>query len=342
VEPQPVLDQRAQDADYYLNSMIMDTALDRSIVLGYGRLGLLVRRRLPGWPADPPRIDGATVLVTGAASGLGLAAACGFARLGATVFALARDPERADRAGAQIRASVPDADARPQACDLSSLASVKTFAEAFASREPRLDVLVNNAGVMPDERTRSPDGHELMFATHVLAPLALSTLLADLLVWSAPARIINVSSGGMYSQALPEDSDWESDHTTYGPKKLYARTKREQVAVTEVLAERLRDRGVIVHGMHPGWADTEGVRRSMPAFRTATRPIMRTADEGADTIVWLGAAPEALQETGLFWHDRRPRPTHYRLGASPDGEREREQLWAYCETVLASAGISPL
>ncbi len=320
----------------------IDAALDRSIALGYGRLGLLARRRLPDWPAAPPRIDGAAVLVTGAASGLGLAAASGFARLGATVHALARDSRRAEQAVSEIRASVPDADARPQVSDLSSLAVLKAFAERFAAREPRLDVLVNNAGVMPDERTRSPDGHELMFATHVLAPLALSTLLADLLARNAPARIINVSSGGMYSQPLPSDGDWESDHAAYGPKKLYARTKREQVVITEVMADRLRDRGVVVHGMHPGWADTEGVRRWMPVFRAATRPIIRTAEEGADTTVWLGAAPEPLRETGLFWHDRRPRPTHYKLGASPDSEPERERLWAYCEKALEAAGIGPL
>ena len=209
----------------------IDTALDRSIVLGYGRTGLLARRHLPGWPADPPRIDGAAVLVTGAASGLGLAAACGFARLGATVHALARNPERAQEAVASIAAAVPGADARPQACDLSSLAAVKSFAEGFVANEPRLDVLVNNAGVMPDARTGSPDGHELMFATHVLAPIALGTLLAGTLSASAPARIINVSSGGMYTQPLPV-GDWESERTSYGPTKLYARTKREQVAIT--------------------------------------------------------------------------------------------------------------
>jgi dehydrogenase/reductase SDR family member 12 len=317
--------------------MIVDTALDRSIVLGYGRIGLLARRRLPGWPPDPPHIDGARVLVTGAASGLGLSAACGFARLGATVHALARDPGRAERAAAEIRASVPGADVRAQACDLSSLAAVKSFAEGFATTEPRLDALVNNAGVMPAQRTRSVDGHELMFATHVLAPLALTTLLAPLL-----GRVINVSSGGMYTQSLPTDGDWEAERTAYSPPRLYARTKREQVAITELMADRLRDRGVVVHAMHPGWADTEGVRRSMPTFRTATRPIIRTADEGADTIVWLGAAPEALRETGLFWHDRRPRPTHYRFGASPDRARAREELWAYCEVALAAAGIGPL
>ncbi len=151
--------------------MIIDDALDRSIVLGYGRIGLLARRRLPGWPADPPRIDGAAVLVTGAASGLGLATATQFARLGATVHAHARGDDRAVEAVRSIRAACPNADVRPQACDLGSLAAVKSFATEFAAREPRLDVLVNNAGVMPGERTRSADGHELMFATHVLAPL---------------------------------------------------------------------------------------------------------------------------------------------------------------------------
>jgi dehydrogenase/reductase SDR family member 12 len=327
-----------RDEDYYCNKMF-DTALDRSIVLGYGRIGLLARRRLPGWPADPPRMDGAAVLVTGAASGLGLAAACGFARLGATVYALARDSGRAGQAVAQIGASVPGADARAKACDLSSLAAVNSFAAEFAAREPRLDVLVNNAGVMPSDRTRSVDGHELMFATHVLAPLALGTLLAGLLT-----RIINVGSGGMYTQSLPENGDWESDRTPYGPKKLYARTKREQVVITELLAERLRGRGVVVHAMHPGWADTEGVRRSMPTFETAIRPIIRTAEEGADTIVWLGAAPEPLCESGLFWHDRRPRPTHYRIGPSPSGDdaRERDELWAYCAGALREAGIESL
>jgi dehydrogenase/reductase SDR family member 12 len=322
---------------YYLNNMSnIDTALDRTIVLGYARVGLLARRRLTGWPADPPRIDGETVLVTGAASGLGLAAARGFARLGATVHALARDAGRADHAVAEIRASVPEADARAQVCDLSSLVAIKSFAEAFAAREPRLGVLVNNAGVMPPERTRSVDGHELMFATHVLAPLALTTLLAGRL-----RRVINVSSGGMYTQPLRR-GDWESDQTAYGPKKLYARTKREQVAITEVIADRLRGRGVVVHAMHPGWAETAGLARAMPGFRTITRPILRTADEGADTIVWLGAAPEPGRETGLFWHDRRPRPTHYRFGAPEETDRDREELLAYCEAALAAAGIGPL
>ena len=237
---------------------------------------------------------------------------------------------------AQIRARCPHADVRPQTCDLGSLAAVKSFAEEFLVRESRLDVLVNNAGVMPARRARSADGHELMFATHVLAPLALTMLLL-------PGRVINVSSGGMYTQSLPKDGDWESDHTPYRPKKLYARTKREEVVITEMLAERLRGRGVVVHAMHPGWVDTEGLKRAMPNFRTLIRPILRSAEEGADTIVWLGAAPEARRATGLFWHDRRARPTHYRIGPRARATTlKRVGLWAYCEAALAGAGIEPL
>jgi len=322
-------------------SGLADIVLDRSIALGYGTIGLRVRRRLPDWPADPPRMDGAVVLVTGAASGLGLASAIGFARLGATVHALGRAEERSGEAVAQIRAAVPGVDVRTAACDVSSLSAIRAFADEFAAREPRLDVLVNNAGVMPGDRTFSPDGHELTFATHVLAPLALASELAPVLERSAPSRVINVSSGGMYAQALPV-GDWESRESAYSPKRFYARTKREEIVVTEILAERWHARGVVVHAMHPGWADTEGVRRWLPAFRMVTRPIIRSPEDGADTIVWLGGAPEALGQTGLFWHDRRPRPTHYRLGASPDSDADREALWRYCAAALDEAGIARL
>jgi len=313
---------------------VIDTLLDRSIALGYGNLGLAVRRRLPGWPPDPPRMDGRVVLVTGAASGIGLAACRGLARLGASVRAVARNEERAGEAAEHILAAVPDADVRPLACDLSDLLALRALADRLLAGEERLDVLVHNAGVMPDHRTRSCDGHELMFATHVLAPFALNTWLAKLLERSAPARIITVSSGGMYGQRLP-NGDPESERTAYSPSKLYARTKREQVVLSELWAGRLADRGVVVHSMHPGWAETPGLARSLPGFRAAARLMLRDPDEGADTILWLAGAPEALDSTGRFWHDRRPRPTHYRLGAGDDPPQSQRLLWDYCEAAIA-------
>ncbi len=319
-------------------SNLIDTLLDRTIALGYGNVGLQIRRRLPDWPADPPRMDGQAVMVTGAASGIGLASCVGFARLGATVYAVGRNDQRAGQAAGEVRDQVAGADVRPFACDVSNLTELRASAERFAGEADRLDVLVNNAGVMPVQRTRSADGHELMFATHVLAPFALTALLSGLLERSAPSRVINVSSGGMYGQGIPSD-DLQSEHTGYSSKKLYARTKREEVTITEEWANRLRGTGVVVHSMHPGWADTKGVRDWLPVFRAVTRPIIRTPEEGADTIVWLGAAPEPLRSTGNFWSDRRRRPTHYRLGAADASPADRQRLWELCQSLLQDAGI---
>ncbi|MGI8803338.1 MAG: dehydrogenase, partial [Solirubrobacteraceae bacterium] len=144
-------------------------------------------------------------------------------------------------------------------------------------------------------------------------------------------------SGGMYAQSLPE-GDPQSQQAEYEPKKFYARTKREQVVISEQWAERLAGTGVVVHAMHPGWADTKGVREWMPVFRALTRPIVRTPEEGADTIVWLGGAPEALQSTGGFWHDRRMRPTHHVIGAGEDSADARTELWNACARLAGKVG----
>jgi dehydrogenase/reductase SDR family member 12 len=289
---------------------LIDDALDRAIAPGYGRFGLAVRRRLPGWPADPPRMDGKTVLVTGAASGLGLAAARGYAQLGATVLAVVRSEKRA--------AELPG-DFRPVVCDVSSAAAIRALDVG------PVDVLVCNAGVMPPERTHTAGGVELMFATHVVGTWALIDRLR-------PPRTVVVSSGGMYSQKLPY-GDPQSERDAYSPSKLYSRTKRQQVVLAELWAERLPG---VVHAMHPGWADTKGLQAGLPGFSKLTRPIVRTAEEGADTIVWLGGAPEPLETSGRFWHDRRQRPTHYLLGAGEDSPRARAELWETAATLATT------
>ena len=306
---------------------MLDTLLDRTIAPGYGKLGLGLRRRLPGWPADPPRMDGQVVMVTGAASGIGLAAAQGFASLGATVLAVARNAQRAQDAEQAL-----SGDVRGVACDVSSVAALRALAEGVE----RLDVLVNNAGVMPGERSRSVDTVELTFATHVLGPFVLVQALAPVLAANAPARVINVTSGGMYTQAL-RPGDLMSEHDEYNPKTFYARSKRAEVVVTEQLATRLAGTGIVVHSMHPGWADTAGIQHAMPVFRKVAGPILRSDAEGADTIVWLGAAAEPLQSTGKLWMDRAIRPTHYRFGASEDSVDTREELWQLCERLANAA-----
>jgi dehydrogenase/reductase SDR family member 12 len=278
-------------------------------------------------------MDGKVVVVTGAASGIGLAACRAFARLGASVRALARDERRAGDAVRQIQEAAPAAEVRGLGCDVANLRALRSVAERLSAGERCLDVLVNNAGTMPDQRERSVDGHEVMFATHVLAPFALTSWLTELLARGAPSRVINVSAGGMYGQRLPA-GDFQSEETRYSSRKLYARTKREEVVITELWAEKLAPRGIVVHAMHPGWVDTRGLRESLPAFRAVTRSIIRSPDEGADTIVWLGGAPEPLNSTGRFWHDRRVRPTRYLFGASDEDPRDRQRLWDVCRSLV--------
>jgi NAD(P)-dependent dehydrogenase (short-subunit alcohol dehydrogenase family) len=304
---------------------VLDTLLDRTVLPGYTTIGYRLRR--PGWD-ELPRMDGQVVLVTGATSGIGRAAAEGFARLGAGVRILARDGARGEGARAEIVAATGNRGVRAVLCDLSDLGAVRAAAERLLTEEQRLDVLVNNAGFLPADRRESVDGIELAFATNVLGPFLLTNMLLPLLERSAHARIISVSSGGMYAERLDVD-DLETSHRAFDGSRVYARTKRAQVVLTELWAERLQGTGVVAHAMHPGWADTPGVRTSLPTFRRVTGPLLRSPEQGADTILWLGAAAEPGRTSGCFWHDRRARPTHL-LPWTRESADERARLWSSC------------
>jgi NAD(P)-dependent dehydrogenase (short-subunit alcohol dehydrogenase family) len=307
-------------------SDVVDWVLDRAIAPGYSRLGFEARKRF--WPADPPAgaLKGRVAVVTGANSGLGKATAHGLARLGAAVHLVVRDASKGSHAKAEILADVPDAELHVDRCDLSDLASVRAFAGTLGA----VDVLVHNAGVLPPQREQTDDGHEVALATGVLGPFLLTDLLSSALRASADGRVVFVSSGGMYSQPLRMD-DPEYRQGVFNGTKAYARVKRMQVVLAELWADELRDADVAVHSMHPGWADTPGVSTSLPAFHRLTKPLLRTAEQGADTVVWLAAAPEPGRSTGHFWHDRRIRPTHY-LPWAHDSEPDRRALWTFCRT----------
>jgi len=310
-------------------SSLVDTALDRTVVGGYTKLGYAVRRR--SWPADDPRpgsMSGRTVLVTGANSGLGKATVARLAALGATVHLLVRDQLRGEAARRDILDDVPGAELLVSRLDVSSLDDVRVAGADLVRRLPRVDVLVHNAGVMPEPRQESVDGHELSLATHVLGPLLLTEVLRPSLA-AANGRVVQVSSGGMYAQALPV-ADSEYVHGPYKGATAYARSKRIQVAVTPLMQERWRPDGITVHTMHPGWVDTPGMAASLPLFHKLTGPLLRTAETGADTVVWL-AATRPTPPGGRFWQDRRTRPTHY-LRSTRESEVDQQAVWAYCLT----------
>jgi dehydrogenase/reductase SDR family member 12 len=273
-------------------------------------------------------LDGKVVAVTGANSGLGKAAVHGLARLGAEVRMLCRTEERGTSARNELLAELPAARLHVDRCDVSDLPALEAFAQRLMADVPALHGLVHNAGVLPPRRTVTADGHELTLATHVLGPHALTDLLRPALRVDGEARVVWVSSGGMYTQRLRID-DPEYAAGEFSGSKAYARTKRMQVSLAERWAVELATEGITVHCMHPGWADTPGVDSSLPGFRKVTRPLLRTPAEGADTIVWLMAAPEPGATSGLFWHDRRPRGTAY-ISSTRPGEAEVEALWQFC------------
>jgi NAD(P)-dependent dehydrogenase (short-subunit alcohol dehydrogenase family) len=317
---------------YNASSWVLDTVLDRTVLPGYSRIGYRLRRW--GWAdADPPpdALRGRTALVTGANSGIGRAVATGLARLGATVFMTVRDAERGERARSEIAVAHPHADLAMEVCDVASLDAVRAFAADLTGRLSRLDVIVHNAGVLPATRSETDDGHEVALATHVLGPVLLTELLVPILAGSPSSRVIVMSSGGMYTQALPVD-DPEYRSGRYHGATAYARTKRIQVALTPILADRFAAQNISVYCMHPGWVDTPGVADSLPVFRTLTGPLLRSPAQGADTAVWLAATAPA-PPGGLFWHDRRSRPEHY-LWLTRESESDRQRLWRYCARAI--------
>ena len=238
----------------------LDNLLDRTVAPGFTRLGPAVRRRLPGWPADPATdaLAGKVAAVTGATSGLGLATAEGLARLGAEVHLVVRDTGRGADVRDEIAARVPGARLVVDRCDVSNLDDVRRFVDE--SGPDRLDVLVHNAGAMPATRTESVQGHEMTMALHLLGPVLMTDLLRPALAGRA-ARVLLVTSGGMYGQRLRDD-DPEYLVGDYAPTTAYARSKRAQVELLPVLARRWAPDGVLVGATHPGWADTPGVEAS--------------------------------------------------------------------------------
>jgi NAD(P)-dependent dehydrogenase (short-subunit alcohol dehydrogenase family) len=306
-----------------LPAAALDWLLDKSVVLGWSKVGPAVRQYW--WPADPPAdaLRDKHVVVTGASGGLGLATAAGLAGLGADVHLVGRSLDRLHTAEKQIRGRHPRAQLHSEVCDVGDLESVEEYCSNLSRDLTSLHALVHNAGLLPPERRTTPQGHELTLATHVLGPHLMTFRLAEVL---RGGRVLVVSSGGMYGQALPED-DYEYAQGDYSGVKAYARTKRMQVVLAEQWAPRLARHGIDVASLHPGWGRTPGLDEALPGFVRVMGPLLRTAEAGADTTVWLTATPEEWP-TGLFWQDRRPRPTHYGP-LHRETVQSRDHFWQY-------------
>jgi dehydrogenase/reductase SDR family protein 12 len=238
---------------------VLDAVLDRSLVLGYTRIGPALRRRW--WPADPApgSLHGRRVVVTGATSGIGEAMGVSFAELGATVHLLGRDAGKVGRYAGQLRRAVPTADVVEEVCDVGDLDAVRAWCADLTGRVDALHGLVHNAGVMPPGRAETAQGHELALAAHVLGPHLMTELLLPVLgaaqSSSGGASVVFMSSGGMYGAGLRDTEDGiEFRDGDYDGVQAYARTKRMQVVLADAWSRRLRGGAVRVESMHPaGW-----------------------------------------------------------------------------------------
>lgn len=255
-------------------------------------------------------IADARVLITGATSGIGRAAAAELARRGAQVTITARDETKGNAAAAAIRAET-GVEVQVGLLDLSRLDSVRGFAADYARTHDRLDVLVNNAGTMTGRRMQTPDGLEWTFGVNHVGPFLLTRLLSDLLVASAPSRVISVSSE--VHRSAKQGLDMADLQMTRGwsAQKAYAASKLATILMTVELDRRLAGQGVTARAVHPGVVATnfgkgpEG-RWAMRVMMTALGPVLKKPADGAAPIVLLATEPDDVVAQSLYWSQTTP------------------------------------
>lgn len=276
--------------------------------------------------SDHGLMHGSTVLVTGGTGGIGMATAAGLAGLGARVGIVGRSATRGAAAAAAVRRRAPSAQVDVFEADLSAQAEVRRLADEVKRAYPRLDVLVNNVGGYWAHRHVTADGLEHTFALNHLAPFLLTHELRDLLLASAPARVVTVSSGAQSMGRI--DFDDLQGERSYSGQRAYNQSKLANVLFTYELARRLEGTGVTATVLHPGVVRTafgrEDMGRVMRLMLPVVRPFMKTVERGADTPVYLASSAEVDDVTGAYFVNRRRKRS---AKASYDRDLAR-RLWA--------------
>ncbi|MGB5755652.1 MAG: SDR family NAD(P)-dependent oxidoreductase [Acidimicrobiales bacterium] len=306
---------------------VLDAMLEATVIGSFTKIGPAVRSRLYEWDDEVPGVAGLSVLITGGSSGLGRETARRLVEGGATVYLTSRDRARAEQVATEINAAASDdstGTAIGAELDTADPDSVKQLADRIKLETDTLDVLIHNAGALTDTYATNENDIELTLASHLVGPYALTKHLRPHL--SKGARVLWMSSGGMYTQGLDVD-EIEMSEDDYRGAIAYARAKRGQVELVKHLGPKWAP-DVIMHTMHPGWVDTDGVAQGLPGFGRVMGPLLRDVGDGADTMVWLAAGGADDADPGLFWLDRRPRATSYLPGTgTDDDERERLVEW---------------
>jgi dehydrogenase/reductase SDR family protein 12 len=317
---------------------VIDGLLEVSVAGSFSRLGYVVRRHVEGWN-DPGRLEGKTMIVTGASSGIGQAAAVQLASLGAEVWLVGRNAERLLATRRRAESAGGNGTIHTAEVDVVNADAVSAFVDRVSSTHDELHGLVHNAGALFPDYGLSDDGTgsltERTLATHVVAPFRLSWLLAPLLLRADQSVIATVTSGGMYTQRFDPDRI-EGSPAKYRGTVAYGKAKRAQVVLSHEWARRWAGDGVASYAVHPGWVDTPGLATGLPSF-AKLGPLLRTPAQGADTVTWLTADEPRRTATAApldgLWHDRHPRGEYY----LPTTRRSPSQsvhdgaaLWNWC------------
>ncbi|KAM7422139.1 hypothetical protein PAMA_010284 [Pampus argenteus] len=270
-------------------------------------LALVVRiQRRGSW--DPKactvRLKGKTAIVTGANTGIGKFVALDLARRGARVILACRNESRGTTALKEIREKSGNSDVHLRLVDLSSLDSVREFAERILKEEKALHILVNNAGVSGLPRQITKDGLEASFATNHLGPFLLTNLLLDLMKHSAPARIVTLGSVN-HKKGQLDFSHFHGENLHYHMDQVYNHTKLHNIICTNELARRLQGTGVTANSVHPGIVVTEVLRHYPLMIRCLFNFIgfffFKTAEEGAVSPIYCAVAEETEGITGKYF-----------------------------------------
>lgn len=297
----------------------------------YGHAGFA--RASASWRPEALDVDltGRNCIVTGANAGIGKEIALALARRKANVYAVCRDPTRGQAAVEQLRRDSAGS-VTLAVVDVSDPASVRAFASDWAASGRPVHALVNNAGVLLQTRAVTEGGLEAAWATAMGGSFLLTALIAPGLV-AGKGRVVNVSSGGAYTVKL-DMADPMAERRKYDGAEQYAHAKRAQILLTEMWSQKFAGTGVTVTAMHPGWAETPGVVKSIPDFHEKNKGSLRSAAEGADTAVWLAASPEASDPaacSGKFFFDRKEVSAHKWGGGTHSPPADYEALWRHCE-----------
>jgi retinol dehydrogenase 12 len=270
-----------------------------------------------------------TVLITGANSGIGRATALALARMGACVVVHGRNRQALQETIEHIKEETGKPDVHMIAADLSSQSQIRAMASEYKSRFKKLDVLINNAGVILGDRRTTEDGLEMTFAVNHLAPFLLTNLLLDRLKESAPARVVNVSSEVHRSAKNGLDFEDLQSEKNYSAMGAYCRSKLANVLFTRRLAATVQDSQITANALHPGVVNTKvggdgditGVMGFL--FRIA-KPFMTSPEKGAATSVYLAASAEVDGISGKYFQKCKPKEP----SAAALDDNSAKRLWA--------------